>query len=207
MTIAQALLAFTVAAALLTVTPGLDTAMVLRVAGSEGARRAFQAALGICLGCLAWGAAVSVGLGALLVASPIAFQALKWVGAGYLLWLGVGLLLRPRHAFGGGEDDRRKRGSASPFAQGLLTNLLNPKVGLFYVTFLPQFIPQGMEAAGFSMLLAGIHSALGMIWFVALIAATVPLARLLKRPGIATTLDRLTGGVFVLFGARLALGK
>jgi len=86
------LIAFTLAAALLTVTPGLDTALVLRTAAAEGARRAFAAALGICLGCLAWGALVAIGLGVLLQASEFAYLALKWIGAAYLLWLGLRLI-------------------------------------------------------------------------------------------------------------------
>ncbi|HEX8262404.1 MAG TPA: LysE family transporter, partial [Allosphingosinicella sp.] len=85
----QSLIAFTLAAALLTVTPGLDTALVLRTAAAEGARRALAAALGICLGCLAWGVLVAVGLGVLLQASELAYAVLKWIGAAYLLYLGV----------------------------------------------------------------------------------------------------------------------
>src|SRR5919107_5234534 len=92
----QSLIAFTIAAALLTVTPGLDTALVLRTAAAEGSRRALAAALGICLGCLAWGAVVAVGLGVLIQASELAYLALKWIGAAYLLYLGLRLMLVPR---------------------------------------------------------------------------------------------------------------
>ena len=92
----EAILAFTVAAAVLTVTPGLDTALVLRTAVANGSRTAAFAVVGIALGCLVWGAVVAVGLGALLAASALAFTIVKYVGAAYLLWLGVGLLLKPR---------------------------------------------------------------------------------------------------------------
>jgi threonine/homoserine/homoserine lactone efflux protein len=203
LTTLQALVAFTAAAALLTVTPGLDTAMVLRAATAHGRRSGVLAALGICLGCLAWGAMVSLGLGALLIASPIAYLVLKWAGAAYLLWLGIGLILRPRRDFVSDSSIPRP----NFFAHGLLTNLLNPKVGVFYVTFLPQFIPAGVEVATFSLLLAAIHSLLGLMWFALLIAATVPLAGVLRRPAVIATLDRLTGGIFVAFGAKLALGR
>ena len=207
MTTLQALIAFTAAAALLTVTPGLDTAMVLRAATAHGRRSGALAALGICLGCLAWGAMVSAGLGALLIASPIAYLALKWAGAAYLLWLGIGLIVRPRRDFAADGVPPAAAERTNFFAQGLLTNLLNPKVGVFYVTFLPQFIPGGVEVAGFSLLLAAIHSFLGLMWFALLIAATLPLARVLRRPAVIAALDRVTGGIFVAFGAKLALGR
>ena len=96
--LASSIVAFTAAATLLTVTPGLDTALVLRTAAVEGPRRALMAGLGICLGCLAWGAIVALGLGILLHASHFAYTMLKWAGAFYLVWLGVQLLLSKRDA-------------------------------------------------------------------------------------------------------------
>src|SRR5260221_13281973 len=99
MTYWQSLLAFIAAAGVLTVTPGVDTAMVLRFATVGGPRRAALAGVGIGLGCLVWGASVALGLGALLAASEFAFSVLKVAGAAYLLWLGVGLLWKPRRTF------------------------------------------------------------------------------------------------------------
>src|SRR5687768_2184900 len=98
--LAGSLIAFAAAAALLTVTPGLDTALVLRTAAVEGRHRAFAAAVGIGLGCLAWGGLVAVGLGALLAASELAYRILKWAGAAYLLWLGLQLILSKRTELG-----------------------------------------------------------------------------------------------------------
>src|SRR6266705_5487018 len=94
MTIAQSLLAFTLAAGLLTVTPGFDTILVLRTSTAEGPRQAALAGLGVCVGCLCWGAVVAVGLGALLTASHIAYEVLKLLGGAYLAWLGLKLVLR-----------------------------------------------------------------------------------------------------------------
>jgi threonine/homoserine/homoserine lactone efflux protein len=202
----QSLLAFTAAATLLTVTPGLDTALVLRTAAVEGARKACAAALGICLGCLAWGAATAVGLGLLLEASTFAYTALKWVGAAYLLWLGIHLLLRPRETFEG-QVASAPGGAGTWLCRGLLTNLLNPKIGIFYLSFLPQFVPAGADVALVTLVLAVIHASLGLLWFGALIFATRPLARALRRPATVRTLDRVTGGLFILFGLRLALGR
>ena len=206
MTPLPALIAFTAAAALLTVTPGLDTALVLRTAAVEGPRRALLAGLGICLGCLGWGAIVALGLGLLLGASHLAYTALKWAGAAYLLWLGVHLLRSPRSGFGL-EAPRREAGGGAWLGRGFLTNMLNPKVGVFYLSFLPQFIPMGSDVAVWTLLLAAIHSALGLVWIVALIAATRPLAAALRRPRVVSWLDRTTGALFLAFAARLALSR
>jgi threonine/homoserine/homoserine lactone efflux protein len=208
MTVVQALLAFSLAAALLTITPGLDTALVLRTAAVEGAKRAAFAALGIVAGCLAWGAAVALGLGVLLEASTLAFNILKWAGAAYLVWLGIGLILKPRDRFElASAETAQAGGDLAWMRRGFLTNLLNPKVGVFYVSFLPQFLPQGAPAAPFIFLLAVLHGVMGLLWFAALIAATRPIAGALQRAPVVRWLDRLTGGVFLAFGVRLALER
>ena len=202
------LLAFTAAAAVLTITPGADTAMVLRTSTSDGPRAGVATALGICLGLLVWGAGAAFGLTALLAASALAFTVLRWLGAAYLVYLGVRLLLRPRSAMAaGGVTSANRTGSLGAFRRGLLTNLLNPKVGVFYISFLPQFIPHGVNVAAFSLLLAGVHVALSLAWLCLLVALTVPLARVLSRPGVVRGLDRLTACVFLGFGLRLALSE
>jgi threonine/homoserine/homoserine lactone efflux protein len=206
MTTAQALLAFVAAASILTITPGVDTALVLRSAAG-GPRPAAYAACGIALGCLLWGAAVSIGLGALLAASPTAFTVVKWAGAAYLLFLGFKLILHPREHFGTDSTNPVHLDQWRSFRRGLLTNLLNPKVGIFYITFLPQFVPAGADVALFSFLLTTIHVALGLAWFAVLIAATVPMGRLLRRSRIVKAMDRVTGTIFVAFGVKLALSR
>lgn len=204
----EAILAFTVAAVVLTVTPGLDTALVLRTSASQGPRAAGFAVVGIALGCLVWGGIVALGLGALLAASELAFTIVKYLGAAYLLWLGAHLLLKPRRSFeGGGALAGAGSGDWSALRRGLLTNILNPKVGLFYVTFLPQFVPAGADVASFSFLLASIHVLLGLVWLGLLVAATIPMGRFLRRPAVVRTTDRLTGGIFVAFGIKLALSR
>jgi threonine/homoserine/homoserine lactone efflux protein len=208
MTTVQALLAFSVAAGLLTITPGLDTALVLRTAAAEGWRRATAVAVGIGLGCLAWGAAAAFGAGALLVASHAAYTALKWAGAAYLVWLGVNLLRRPRASFDTGAGEASPAGGlGAALAKGFWNNLLNPKVGVFYVSFLPQFIPTGASPAAFGLLLASLHVVMGLAWAGGLILATAPIAKALRKPGVVKWLDRATGGAFVAFGVRIALER
>lgn len=209
MTVGAALALFVVAAGLLTITPGLDTALVLRTAAVEGPRRAVLAALGIACGCLTWGLAVALGLGALLAASQAAYTVLKWAGAAYLTWLGINLILRPRSKFdlsaAGARAGGARRGNW--WLRGFLTNLLNPKIGVFYVSFLPQFVPAHVAAGPFIFLLAAIHVALGVPWTAVLIGATAPLKRWLSHAAVVRGLDSVTGVVFLGFGARLALER
>lgn len=209
MTLTDSLVSFTFAITLLTLTPGLDTALVLRTAASEGSKKAFQAAMGINAGCLVWGAVVALGLGALLTASQLAFDVLKWVGAAYLCWLGLQMLIKPRNALSAevpAEANTAKK-NGNWFIKGLFGNVLNPKVGVFYVTFLPQFVPTGYPVAAFTFGLAMIHVLIGTLWSSTMIAATRPLSRWLQRPAVVRTMDRLTGTVFIAFAVRLATSK
>ncbi|WP_176508033.1 MULTISPECIES: LysE family translocator [Pseudomonas] len=205
MPIADNLIAFTLAATLLTLTPGLDTALILRTATVEGRKQGVRAALGINAGCLLWGAAVAFGLGALIAVSELAYNILKYCGAAYLAWLGLNMLLRPRQSLAPAGKDGQRAGNW--FFKGLMGNLLNPKVGIFYVSFLPQFIPQGQPLVAWTFGLVSIHVVLGLLWAMALISATRPLAGLLRRDKVIQWMDRATGLVFMLFAARLALGK
>jgi threonine/homoserine/homoserine lactone efflux protein len=197
------LVAYVAAASLLTITPGLDTALVLRTAAMGSPRRAALAGLGIVTGCLVWAALVALGLGALLAASKLGYAILRWTGAAYLLWVGYKMLRYPRREYVAASESNEVQGSA--FVTGALTNLLNPKVGVFYVSFLPQFVPSNVSVGPYILLLGAIHALLGLIWFMCLIAATRPIADFLKRPVIVQACDRLTGGVFVAFGLGLAL--
>lgn len=215
MDITHALLTFTIAAGLLTITPGLDTALVLRTAAVESPKSAMLAGSGICLGVLTWGFAVSVGLGAILAVSHLAYNALRIAGAGYLIYLGAGMLFRSRSSMLEAEaaqspqavNIRGSKNRSQWFLRGLLTNLLNPKVGVFYVTFLPQFIPSGVSVMSFSMLLATIHAIEGMLWFWLLTHATQIFSTWLRRPAVTRTLDRATGTVLVGFGLELVFSK
>ncbi|WP_026987476.1 LysE family translocator [Fodinicurvata fenggangensis] len=205
----EAILAFTLAAALLTLTPGIDTALVLRTALVENARSAILAGLGVSAGVLAWGVLAAVGLGAVLAVSETAYNLVRIAGALYLLYLGA-LLIRtalrkdsPRSTF----QDQTSPSAVSGrrwFMRGALTNLLNPKVGVFYVSFLPQFLPADSNVLLFSVLLAAIHAGLGVLWFAFITLATRPAAGFLRRAVVARTLDGITGSVLIAFGLRIA---
>ena len=204
-----AVLSFAVVAGVLTVTPGLDTALVLRAALTRSRREAFATAAGIVAGLLVWGAAAAVGVSALLTASQLAFDVLRYAGAAYRVFFGVRLLLRALHPRPGGAlPEATTAGTAWQAARlGLLTNLLNPKVGVFYVALLPQFLPIGSDPLAMGLLLAGVHGTLSLLWFALLIVLAGAFGRRLRQPRTARVIDAVTGATLVGFGVRLAVPR
>ncbi|WP_336041574.1 LysE family translocator [Acinetobacter dispersus] len=198
------LIPYLIAITLLTITPGLDTTLIIRTATIEGKAKAFQAALGINLGCIVWGVIVACGLGALLMTSDLAFNALKWMGAIYLTWLGLNLILKPRNQLAGLNDATTTQ---NWFIKGFWGNLLNPKVGIFYISFLPQFIPQSSSPVIWTMGLVMIHVVIGFIWSIFLISAMQTISGYLKQPKFIKYMDRITGSIFILFALKLAFSK
>ena len=206
MTLTQAVLGFTLLAAVVTVTPGLDTVLVLRQALRGRRAVAFAAGLGICVGCLAWGVAAATGLAALFVASQTAYLVLKWAGIAFLLYLAYSYLraaIRGDSHFdtsGGGTDTVREA-----FMKGLLTNLLNPKIAVFYVTVLPLFLPAGYPPAAIGALLAGIHAVLGMVWFTVVILGANALRGFLTAGRGPRIIDAAAGTAMLGFSVVLGL--
>ena len=204
-----AVIGFAIVAGLMTLVPGIDTALVLRTAITQGRGPAFAAALGISAGVLAWGVAAALGVSALLAASQLAFDVLRWAGAAYIVWLGAHLIIA---SIRGG----RLELAAAPtprespwtgFRRGFLTNLLNPKIGVFYVAVLPQFLPADVPAALGGGALALVHVVEGMAWFTLLILAAHLMRAWLGRPAVQGWIDRITGGVLIGFGVKLALSR
>ncbi|GAU65024.1 putative LysE family transporter [Streptomyces sp. NBRC 110611] len=218
MTDLSALCGFAVVVGLLTLTPGLDTALILRTAALGHRRRAWGVVLGIQSGTLAWGLLTSLGITALLTASHLAYAIVRWAGAAYLVWMGARMIwsarrrpAAPEEADVDDETGRLRTGSAPDtlrggWRQGAVTNLLNPKMGAFYVAVLPQFIPPGASQLAMGVLLASVHVVLAVLWSCALIAFARVLRNHLRRAAARRLLDRITGTVIGAFGIRLALG-
>jgi threonine/homoserine/homoserine lactone efflux protein len=200
---------FAAVAGLLTIVPGLDTAMVLRSAASLGRRHGFATALGVSTGALIWGAAAAVGVSALLVASTAAYTAVRIAGAIYMIWLGSRLLVRAISDRGSDPLDQSPRigspGVGRSWARGLLTNLLNPKIGAFYVAVLPQFIPAHDSHLAVGLLLASIHDLEGLVWFTAIILGTHSVRTMLGRRSMRRAIDGATGTTLIGFGLKLGL--
>jgi threonine/homoserine/homoserine lactone efflux protein len=192
---------FTVAAALIVLLPGPDTLVVLRNLVRGGRGTAVRTVLGVLTGGLCWVVAAALGLSAVLRASHDAYLALRVVGAAYLIWLGVNSL----RARGTADRPARRGLLGQGFSAGLATDLLNPKVGVFFVTFLPGFVPAGYPIGWLSLVLGGIFLLLTALYFVVLIAAAAQVSRWLATGSIRRRLDRAAGLVLVGFGLRLAL--
>ncbi len=207
MTVLEAVLGFAVVAALLTVIPGLDTALVLRSSLTRSRSYAVATALGIQTGVMAWGIAAAVGATALLAVSEVVYEIVRLAGAAYLVGLGVWLVVASfrRHPADQTEPPAVRGGLARGWAIGAVTNLLNPKVGVFYLATIPQFVPDGASPLAMGALLAGVHCVLGLTWFTILIAGSTALGARLRTPRFVRGIDRVTGGVLVAFGAKLAL--
>jgi threonine/homoserine/homoserine lactone efflux protein len=177
-TVGAAVLSFAVVAGVLTVTPGLDTALVRRAALTQRRRDALATAAGVVAGLLVGGAAAAMGVSALLAASRVAYDVLRYAGAACMVWLGARPLWGAVRGRPGGADPRsdvRWPSAWQAARRGLLTNLLNPKVGAVYVALLPQFLPAGAEPLVVGLLLAGVHGLLGMAWFTGLTYAAAAL--------------------------------
>ncbi|MEU5386792.1 LysE family translocator [Kitasatospora cineracea] len=202
------LASFALVVGLLTLTPGLDTALILRTAVLGPRRQAWGVVLGIQTGTLIWGTASAAGISVLLTASRLAYETLRWAGVCYLLWMGVQMLRRrPQPDHPADEDGpERPGGWWAGWRRGTLTNLLNPKVGVFYVAVLPPFIPAGAPHLAAGVLLTSVHVAEGLLWSAALIAFARTLRTRLRRPSVRRLLDRATGIAVLGFGAKLALG-
>lgn len=197
---------------LLTLTPGVDTMLIIRNTSRGGWRDGAVSSLGICSGLFVHAIVSAVGISLILLQSAWAFNALKLAGAAYLCWLG-GVSLR--NAFHGGsfqgfENGRQPaRGFSAPrsLLEGFLSNVLNPKAIVFYMAFLPQFIDPNRSALRQSLFLAAIHFAVAMVW-QCLLASIVNQARnLLQRSAIRRSLDGLTGSIIMALGIRLAIDR
>ncbi len=192
--------------ALLTISPGADMALVARVTLERGRRAALEASLGICTGTLVHATASALGLSVILATSAEAFTIVKLVGAAYLAYLGVRSLRDSfRHDLTATSAPRRR--AAAPYVQGLLTNVLNPKVAVFYLTFLPQFIDPLGSVLAQSLAFALAHSLMGVLWLAAYAYVLARLSAVFARAGVRRWLERVTGSVLVALGARLAFER
>jgi threonine/homoserine/homoserine lactone efflux protein len=213
-TIPSAIASFAAVAALLTIVPGLDTALVLRTVAVRGRAHAFATALGINTGALVWGAAAACGATALLTVSHAAYTGLRIAGAAYLLWMGIGMLaaMRREPGLAVSVEPQAAVGLFGSYRRGLWTNLLNPKIGVFYTAMLPQFIPTNAPHLAMGLALALVHDIEGIAWFTLLILGTERLGALLRRSPLRRrtlhrSLDAVTGTVLVAFGLELALSE
>lgn len=201
---------FVLAVFLLNVTPGPDTAYIVGRSVAQGRGAGLMSALGISAGCCVHALACAFGLTALLAASAAAFTVIKLVGAAYLIYLGMRMIIAKQAAEPSGTAAAQ---AAKPlrqlFMQGFWTNVLNPKVVLFFVSFFPQFVTADSPHKAWAFLtLGGVFVAMSTVWtsLVAWVAGSVT-ARFSGKPGVRKWLDRTVGSAFVGLGLRLAASQ
>jgi threonine/homoserine/homoserine lactone efflux protein len=186
----------------------------MRHAARHGARGGLVAVAGVLVGGTVQLAVFALGLAPLLARSALLLDVVRWLGAGYLLWLGLGAL---RSAWRGGgmnlpgAADGAPTGGALPWRaiarQGLITNALNPKITMFYLAFLPQFIGPGDDVVARSALLIGIHYAIGGLWLAGVALAVSRVGHWLRRPVVARGVDGAVGVLLTAFGWRLLVSE
>lgn len=198
---------FIAAGLLLNLTPGPDVLFIVSQGLRSGARAGVVAALGISAGCLVHVVAAAVGVGALIAASATAFMVLKWIGAAYLVFIGLRML--------GSRGSTQALGDAAVlsmrqvFLRAFWTNALNPKVALFFLAFLPQFIAPGTAHASWSFLALGLVFTFNSTWVnigYGVLAAWIAGRMATLRRGFVW-MDRIAGALFVGFGLRLAFSE
>jgi threonine/homoserine/homoserine lactone efflux protein len=209
-TLQDSLLGFAALAALITVIPGTDTALVLRYTLSQGRRHAYMAALGMISGAFVWGAAAATGVSALLTVSTVAYDVLRFGGAAYMVWLGVTLW---RASFARGDGGTSPLGVprlayeplGRTWIKGLVSNLLNPKYGMFCIAVIPQFLVPGVPPVWMGLMLTVVSNVEAVVWFVAIVAAAHFFRRWLEGAAFRKWIDRVTGTVLGAFGIAAVL--
>ena len=195
------LLPFLAVAAIVVVTPGVDMALVTRNALLHGRRAALATAVGINLGIVFWSVSAALGLAAVIAASAEAYTAIKLAGAAYLVWLGI-QALRSRGRVETSDDIPAQ--PRSSFRQGLVSNLLNPKIAVFFTSLLPQFVDASAGASQL-LLLGALFNLMGIVWLCAYGLAVARGRTVLGRPRVRRAIDRVSGAVLIGLGLRLAL--
>jgi threonine/homoserine/homoserine lactone efflux protein len=202
---------FIVSGVLLNLTPGQDTMYILGRSLTGGLRCGVASALGIATGSIIHTLAAAAGLSVLLATSPLAFTAVKLCGGAYLIYLGGKLFFtrHPANATGDLQSDAPRGSAWSAFGQGVLTNVLNPKVALFFLALLPQFIGPASPSKTLAFLALGAtFITTGTIWCLILAVGAARLRGLFVRnPNVRTLIDRASGGLFMLLGTRLAWSR
>ncbi len=202
---------FVIAITLLSMSPGVDTLLVIRNTARGGVRDGVLTSVAICCGLFVHATVSALGISLILMQSAWAFQLLKLLGAGYLIWLGVGSLMAARRGqalpVAAMAASRQVLPVWRPIREGLLSNVLNPKTVVFYMAFLPQFIAPTDPALLKSLWLAGVHFVIANLWQIAIAVSVGSAGRLLGSRRFATALNGATGAVLVAFGLKLAFER
>ena len=200
--------AFLIAITILTLTPGLDTALVIRNTSRAGYVDGCVTSLGICSGLFVHATFSALGISAMLLHSADLFHVVKWIGALYLIWLGVsGLysIYKGGSSVAVNEQSKKNFNARRALREGFLSNVLNPKTAIFYLAFLPQFIDLNYSPVLQSLTMAGIHFLIAMVWQCGLAFAINSAKKLFSSNKMKNWMEGVTGSVLILLGAKLLL--
>lgn len=181
--------------------PGVDTALITKRTIAGGKKDGLLMALGITSGSLGHTLAATLGLSAVVLQSAVAFSILKWVGAIYLIYLGVQSLITRKRSSGVEETHHKTKGS--PFKEGFLSNLLNPKVAIFFITFLPQFVSSQENAIVELLMMGSFYAVFSILWFVFYVFCLMYIREWLMSVTVQSYMEKLTGIVLIGFGIKL----
>ncbi|MGH2884399.1 MAG: LysE family translocator [Solirubrobacteraceae bacterium] len=202
------LLVFIGVAAIVIVVPGPDTAVVTKNVLVHGRRAAFGTSLGVSAGLSVWTLAAAIGVASVVRASAVAFTVLKLIGALYLVWLGLQALRAAGHTESGGRPPtggKPAMGALGGFRQGFLSDLANPKIGIFFTSLLPQFVDPGHSVLLPFLALGAVFVIMTVVWLSAYCMIAARAAKTLQRPRVKAAMDRVTGIVLIALGLRLAI--
>ncbi|KKI91231.1 lysine transporter LysE [Bacillus sp. SA1-12] len=202
------ILTFLILSLFVVMSPGIDTALITKRTLSDGRIDGYKMALGITTGSLVHTFAAAFGLSAILMQSAVAFEIIKYAGAIYLIYLGLSsFITRKNKKITGVEQQNGSEMKKSAFKQGLYSNVLNPKVAMFFLTFLPQFMKTGATATVQLMIMGIIYTLLSITWFFVYVFFINYLRKWLMSPKVQSIMDKTTGLILIGFGLKLAISK
>ncbi|KGX91420.1 LysE family translocator [Pontibacillus marinus] len=198
---------FLVLSLFVVMSPGIDTALITKRTISDGRKDGYKMAIGITTGSLVHTFAAAFGLSAILMQSALAFEIVKYVGAIYLIYLGLSSFISRQKKDASTQDYMNSEEKTSALKQGLFSNVLNPKVAMFFLTFLPQFVKSGENATQQLITMGVIYTLLSITWFFVYVFFINYLREWLMSPKVQRIMDKTTGLILIGFGLKLAFGK
>ncbi len=194
---------FILSSILLNITPGSDTIYILSRSIFQGKKAGIMSVYGIVSGSLVHTLLAGLGLSLILIQSALAFNIVKWIGAAYLIWLGVRSIMA-RHEDNPSMQAVESQSNRKVYLQGMMTNVLNPKVALFYLAFIPQFVSPEQTYGAIPFILLGLtFSTTGILWCMLLVLFSSKMAQRLQSSRISTYMNKITGSIFILLGLNL----
>ncbi|MGO4532420.1 LysE family translocator [Paenibacillus sp. 2TAF8] len=194
------ILAFSILLIFIVMSPGVDFALITKRTLTDGKKDGFKIALGLTSGALVHTMAAALGLSIILMKSAVAFEVIKYAGAAYLIYMGLSSFIKPKSDLNQDEPDNLKR---SAFMQGLVSNALNPKVAIFFLTFLPQFVTPNLNASLQFLIMGSFYALLSILWFSTIVFLLSYVRKWLMSPKVQRIIDKTTGMVLIAFGLNM----